>query len=72
MDKLDKLTIGIVVGMALYTGTLLALEYDPSQSEITKQVEIAAKQHVVTPELQNKINSSSRTISKRANPWWNL
>ena len=62
MDKLDKLTIGIVVGMALYTGTLLALEYDPSQSEITKQVEIAAKQHVVTPELQNKINLAKNLI----------
>ena len=41
--------------LIVYATVLLALEYDPDQTESSKKIEIAARHHVVTPELQNKI-----------------
>lgn len=64
MDKLDKLTIVSVVVIVLYTGTLLALQYDPSASETNQQDEIAARQHVVTPELRQKIDLAKNLLTQ--------
>lgn len=55
MDKLDKLTIAIVAAMTIYASVLLALRYDPAQAEANRESEIAASQHVASPELLGKI-----------------
>ena len=62
MDKLDKLTLAGVVTLVFYAGILLALEYDPSKAETSKQSDIAARQHVATPELQSKIKLAKNLL----------
>lgn len=62
MDKLDKLTIISVLFLAVYASVLLALEYDPARSVEEKELEVAAKQHVVTPELKNKIQLAKNLL----------
>lgn len=62
MDKLDKLTIVSVAVMCFYAAALLALEYDPSQSEAKKETKIAVQKHIASPELQNKINLAKNLL----------
>lgn len=62
MDKLDKLTIISVIFLAIYASVLLALKYDPTKSVREKEDEIAARQHVVTPELKNKLQIAKNLL----------
>jgi len=64
MDKLDKLTIASVIVLILYASVLLVLAHDPALEKENLQREIAASQHVATPELVSKIQLAKSLMTQ--------
>jgi len=64
MDKLDKLTLISTTTLALYAATLLFMSDDQSQTDLADKNIQAARQYVINPELDNKIQLARNLMAE--------
>lgn len=64
MDKLDKWTVFFVIAMACYATALLATSSGPAGKNQDPGKSQTARQHVMTPELETKIQIAKNLLTQ--------
>jgi tetratricopeptide (TPR) repeat protein len=64
MDKLDKMTVFGLTVLTLYASVLLLLSNDQSQADQVSKRSQAARQYIINPELDNKIQLAKNLMAQ--------